>query len=127
MVNEPLVTHFTGDDCPGGHQVLGPLQDIWNAWDDPEVQAQVCTKAWSYFPKVISIQFQEAWGHHLEGEGEKSANEVVDILSVCLNWLRWMGHTTPESVAERIRTRAANRYEGQAQAILDKYARKYGL
>ena len=105
--------------------MLGPLQDAWDAWSG--VQEQVSAKPWYHFPTVIAIQFAEAAEHKAHGQPERAANEIVDIMSVCLNWLRWMGYTTPKSVATIIRARAANRYAGQTQAILDKYQQKYGI
>ncbi len=103
---------------------LGPLQPAYDTWS--EVQEQVLDKPLSHFMPTITIQMLEVYEHVASGRVDKAINEVVDILSVSLNWLRWFGLDDVE-IAEAIRARTATRYEGKAQEILDKYAATWGI
>ena len=93
---------------------LGPFQDIWDAWDP--VDARVIKQPASHFPAVIQLQLNEAAAESINSRGK----EVVDIISVSLNWLRWLGYS-PAEVADLVRARADDRYVGKVEAILDKY------
>ena len=103
---------------------LGPLQGMRDAWD--RVHDQVMAKPSSHFRISIGIQMDEVDKEIAKGNGSHAAKEMVDILSVTLNWMRWLGLSAGE-IAHVIRARAADRYEGQAQNILDKYAKKFGI
>lgn len=104
--------------------VLGPLQPMWDAWTP--AQKQVSGKRFTQFVNIMGVQFDEAESHLTNGEDDRAANEIVDCISIALNWLRCLGYTQPEEVAELLRRRAATRYEGQTQAILDKYNKYHG-
>jgi len=94
--------------------VLGPFQDIWDAWD--EVHNRLMVQPETHFTSTILTQLEEA-----EAEPRDTrAKEVIDIISVSLNWLRWLGYG-PEMVAQAVQDRAAKRYVGQGEAIFEKY------
>ena len=95
-------------------ETLGPLQAVWDAWD--EVHALVMAQPDSHFAAAIQLQLAEAAAEPVETR----TKEVIDVISVALNWLRYLGHT-PESTAQAIRDRAGYRYAGQSQAIFVKY------
>ncbi|MET8449935.1 hypothetical protein [Streptomyces sp. NPDC005209] len=103
---------------------LGPFQDIWDAWQ--EVHDEVADKPLSHFRRATDIQFDELEEHLAVGDRDAAAREVVDIISIALNTMRWLGHT-PAEIAEIARARAEHRMKGQAAQILAKYREKYGI
>lgn len=103
--------------------VLGPLQPIWDAWEEHRDFIEGIPNL--YFQNVISIQFNEIDDHTEAGHPpEKTDNEIVDIMSICLNWLRSRGHDD-QGVADSISARLI-RY-ADTQGIIDKYQSEYGL
>lgn len=105
---------------------LGPLQAAYDAWTEVEEQVR-SEKPLSHFLRVMEIQFEEITEHLAAGRRDKAINEAVDILSVTLNLLRWLGCSRAEDIAEAITARAQNRYAGRVQEILDKYQTMYGV
>jgi hypothetical protein len=103
---------------------LGPFQDIWNAWD--EAHDEIRAKPLSHFRRAAEEQFTELEYHLAAGNREAAAREAVDVISVALNCLRWLGHQ-PDEVAEIARSRAELRMRGQALEILEKYRRLHGI
>lgn len=103
---------------------LGPFQAIWEAWD--ETNDEMLKKPLSHFQRAVEVQFQELEEHRANGNAERAAREVIDIISVALNCLRWMGYR-PEDVARLARSRAESRMKGQAKDILEKYQRLYQI
>ncbi|KKN77098.1 hypothetical protein LCGC14_0364390 [marine sediment metagenome] len=103
--------------------VLGPLQPIWDAWRKHDEFIDGIPNI--YFQTVIAIQFNEIDDHVEAGHPpEKIDNEIVDVMSICLNWLRSRGKDD-KGVAAAIEARLT-RY-ADTQGIIDKYAREYGL
>ncbi len=109
--------------APRKQPVLGPLQSIWNAWSN---QAEFVDGLPNiYFENVIRIQFNEIDDHVEDGcLPVKINNEIVDIMSICMNWLRSRG-LDDQGVADAIRARSP-RFD-DTQSIIDKYADLYGL
>ncbi|MDX2548939.1 hypothetical protein ACOT81_25185 [Streptomyces sp. WI04-05B] len=103
---------------------LGPFQDIWDAWQ--EAHDEIARKPLSHFRRATDIQFDELQEHLDAGDREAAAREVVDIMSVALNVMRWLGHT-PAEIGEITRARAEHRMKGQASQILAKYEDRYGI
>lgn len=103
---------------------LGPFQDIWDAWQ--EAHDEVTRKPLSHFRRATDIQFDELEAHLAAGDRGAAAREVVDIISIALNAMRWLGHT-PAEVGEIARSRAEHRMKGQALEILAKYQDRYGI
>lgn len=101
---------------------IDPLQGIWDAWTP--VKNRVWNKPPHYFPSIIQLQLIEILNHD---NTKGKANEVVDIISICINWLRWMNYDKLDDIAELIWARVKTRYSNQATEILDKYYAKYGL
>ena len=107
--------------------ILGPLQPIWDAWEGhrdfidglPDI----------YFESLIQIQFNEIDDHkEADNPPEKTTNEIVDVMSICLNWLRSRG-LDDQGVADAIGARApkySDAGEGAA-AIIERYNQEYGL
>ena len=85
--------------------VLGPFQAIWDAWEP--YYDRIMAQPPSHFPTLIEMQVEEwrAGAPHLDAQ----VKEIIDIISVCLNWLRWH-RLTPEAIAGIAVARAANRY-----------------
>ena len=101
---------------------LGPLQDVWDAWTP--MQDFVDGIPYVYFENVLRIQLNEIEDHHNAGEQDKIDKEIVDIMSVCLNWFRSRG-LSDQDVADAIKART-NRF-ADVQAICDSYNERYGL
>lgn len=103
---------------------LGPFQEIWQAWE--EADSEIARKPLSHFRRAVDIQFDELEGHLADDDHNAAAREMIDIISIALNALRWLGHT-PEEIAALARMRAEQRMKGQTPAILEKYWRVYGI
>jgi hypothetical protein len=103
---------------------LGPFQDIWDAWE--EVRAEIAGKPVSHFRRAIEIQFDELDQHLVRANRDAAAREVIDMISIALNMMRWLGYG-PSEIAEITRMRARQRMRGQARSILDKYEDRYGI
>ena len=103
---------------------LGPFQEIWDAWD--EAGAELAGKPLTHFRRATEIQFDEIDRHLAEDNADAAAREAVDLISVALNTLRRLGYQ-PDQIAEIARMRARQRMKGQAQEILAKYERQYGI
>ena len=108
-----------GPDAP-----LGPFQDIWDAWE--EVRSDIAEKPLSHFRRAIEIQFDELDGHLARTDRDAAAREVVDMISIALNTMRWLGYD-PAEIAAIAKMRASQRMRGQARSILDKYEDRYGI
>lgn len=103
---------------------LGAFGAIWEAWD--EAHDEVVGKPLSHFRRAVELQFDELEGHLKAEDRAAAVREAVDVISIALNTLRWLG-CKPDEVAEIAHLRAENRMRGQALAILDKYERLYGI
>lgn len=109
--------------APRKQPVLGPLQDIWDAWNGQQDFVDGMPNI--YFENVIRIQFGEIDDHAEAGHPpEKINNEIVDIISISLNWLRSRG-LDDKGVADAIKARLT-RFDDTA-AIVKKYNDIYGL
>ena len=107
--------------------ILGPLQPIWDSWEPHRNFIDGLPNI--YFENIIQIQFNEIADHTGAGEpSEKVNHEIVDIISICLNWLRSRG-LDDQGVADAIRTRAPKYSDvGEGAAgIIERYNREYGL
>jgi hypothetical protein len=97
---------------------LGALQDLWDAWDP--AHQEMLTKEPEHFYVAWQVQIDELQ-HHLREENKHAAlKEMVDIISISLNFMRNMG-CSPADVAELVRERADKRMKGQTAEILKKY------
>jgi hypothetical protein len=100
---------------------LGPLQGAWDAWESHTEYIHGLKPA--YFQTIILAQLVEVQEHLSAHEDTHAAKEVIDIISVCLNWLRSM-HLNDSAIAALICERTRTRYTGQTADIMKKY-RKY--
>jgi len=108
---------------PPKKAVLGPLQPIWDAWNSQADFVDGIPNI--YFENVIRIQFNEIEDHVAAGQnGVKINNEIVDIMSICMNWLRSRG-LNDQAVADAITARSP-RFDDTA-GIIQKYNELYGL
>ncbi|QVJ02275.1 hypothetical protein KGD82_06245 [Nocardiopsis eucommiae] len=64
--------------------------------------------------------------HLKNNDREAMAREMVDIISISLNAMRWLG-CSPEEIKEIAISRAKLRMEGQSLSILDKYQKIYNI
>jgi hypothetical protein len=103
---------------------LGPFEAMWLAWND--VHDDLKAKPLSHFERSVEIQFEEMREHLAAGDRDAAVREAVDIVSIGLNCLRWMG-LDPAEVAEAVRSRTDTRMQGQTREILDKYQRLHGI
>ena len=109
--------------APKKQPVLGPLQPIFDAWTPHEQFIDGMPNL--YFRNVICIQFNEIDDHEAAGHPvEKTRNEIIDIMSICMNWLRSTG-LDEGGVAEAMGNRVP-RYEDTG-AIIKKYNDLYGM
>ncbi len=97
------------------------MRDTWD-----EVHDQVVEKPRYHFLRTLGIQLEEVEDDLDRGDLPHAAKEMVDIISVTLNWMRWLG-LSAEDIAKVIKTRTETRYLGQAQDILDKYWKEYAI
>ena len=92
---------------------LGPFVATWLAWD----------KTWDVWKDYDEGHFAHAVYHQLleltEIPDAHKPKELVDIISIVLNWMRVIG-MTPEDIAQTVMDRARTRYS-DTQEILDKY------
>jgi hypothetical protein len=92
---------------------LGPFVAPWRAWD----------KSWERWKTYDEGHFAHAIYHQLlelaECDDEHKPKELVDIISITLNWMRRLG-MEPEDIAQTVMDRARTRYS-DTDAILDKY------
>ncbi|UOX92448.1 hypothetical protein MUY14_18160 [Amycolatopsis sp. FBCC-B4732] len=103
---------------------LGPFQAMWRAWD--AVDEELKAKPLGHFERSIEIQFEEMREHLAAGDRDAAVREAVDVVSIGLNCLRWMG-LDPTEVAEAVRSRTDTRMQGKTHEILDKYQRLHGI
>jgi len=102
---------------------LGPLQPIWDAWESHRDYIDGLPNI--YFRNVIEIQLNEIDDHVEAGNPpDKVENEIVDIISICMNWFRSRGFSD-QDVVEAIQYRLP-RFD-DTQGIMDKYNERYGL
>ena len=95
---------------------LGVFQDIWDAWDS--VEQRVMELSEGSHLKIVQHQLHEILG---ASDRQSELNEIVDIISVSLNWLRWHGLNTAD-IAALVQKRNSQRYVGKTTEIMDKYA-----
>jgi hypothetical protein len=103
---------------------LGPFQDIWDAWE--EAREELLRKPLQHFREATGIQFDELAGHLEKDDREAASREAIDLISVALNVLRWLGFT-PAEIEKTARSRARERMKGQALQILEKYEQLYHI
>jgi hypothetical protein len=103
---------------------LGPFQDFWDAWD--KVGNEIRKKSFEHFPRAVEIQFEEMRKHLHNHDRQAAAREAVDVISIALNTMRWLGYQ-PEEIAQIARDRAERRMRGQTPSILEKYRSEYGI
>jgi len=97
---------------------LGALQDLWNAWDP--AHQEMLTKEPEHFYVAWQVQVDELQQHLRDKNKRAALNEMVDIISISLNFMRNMG-CSPADVAELVRERADKRMKDQTAEILKKY------
>jgi hypothetical protein len=100
------------------HEVLGPLQTMWDVWS--EVQDLNMQFDTTHYWDLITDQIIEITTHLREGHPEKAKNEMVDIISIAMNWLRRMGVSTPQELADCIEARVKERYVGKVREIVER-------
>jgi cytochrome P450 len=109
---------------------LGPFQDLWNAWDEADTELR--RTQLPHFSHAVVVQYEELTEHlarrdRATAENRRAAaREMIDVISVALNTLRWLDYD-PEEIAQLTRERARDRMAGQTLAILEKYDRLAGL
>lgn len=103
----------------GSHQYdnaerfLGSFVALWLAWD----------KSWPRTQTLDEDHFYHAIYHQLleltESEVDHKPKELVDIISITLNWLHWLGYA-PEDIAQTVMDRARTKYV-DTDGIIDRY------
>lgn len=61
---------------------------MWQAQND--AHDDLIRKPLSHFERCIEIQFEEMRQHLAQGNKEAAAREAADIVSIGLNYLRWL-------------------------------------
>ena len=103
---------------------LGPLKYAWDAWT--EVEASILKLPADHFQTTLLTQILEVREALALDNKSHAAEEVCDIISVALNWLRSLGLTEAD-IAKVLQSRSEKRYVGQAAAIMRKYQKRYGI
>lgn len=119
---KPRTEKLVNEQQPDGP--LGPFQGIWEAWE--EVRPDIAAKPLSHFRRAIEIQFDELDQHLARADRDAAAREVIDMISIALNTMRWLDYN-PVEIAEIAKARAQQRMKGQTRSILDKYEDRYGI
>jgi hypothetical protein len=94
------------------------INSLFNTWSPQHYRIMELDE--KDFQVAIVEQLKEIHEHLRNKLQRKTANEIVDIISISINWLRWLGYTPDEmyrAIEERIRTR----YKNNIREILDKY------
>lgn len=99
---------------------LGELSHLWDAWTPHEFEMRELNP--EYFAYFIAWQMQEIEDE--EYSLDVQSREVIDIISLCFNWLRSLGYNEID-VAELAKLRSASRYEGQTKAIIARDEERY--
>ncbi|GAB3873569.1 hypothetical protein GCM10029964_014050 [Kibdelosporangium lantanae] len=74
---------------------LGALQDLWDAWDP--AHREMLTKEPEHFYVAWQVQVDELRQHLRDNDKRAALNEMVDIISISLNFMRNMGCSPPTS------------------------------
>lgn len=97
---------------------LGALQDLWDAWDP--AHQEMLAKDPEHFYAAWRVQVDELRQHLRDNNKRAALNEIVDVISISLNFMRNMG-CSPADVAELVRERADKRMRNRTAEILRKY------
>jgi len=97
---------------------LGAFGCIWATWKESE--ERIKQQSPTYFMKVINTQLDEIIECYDMCDREHMKLEIIDIISVCLNWFRWLG-CDDEEIAVAAIQRALYRFAGQTEQIMTKY------
>ncbi|ARQ69934.1 hypothetical protein [Streptomyces marincola] len=98
---------------------LGPFQPLWVAWD--EAHQSLLNEPLLHFRRASDAQFDELEQHLAAENRDAAVREAVDMISVALNVMRWLG-CDPNEIATAARERAEQRIVGQTAEILEKYS-----
>lgn len=103
---------------------LGPWQSGWDAWSEGHDRCMSFSP--DHFQTTLLIQIIEVREQLALGDDEHAAKEMNDIISVTLNWMRWLGFE-PQDIARIAEERGTLRYKGQVHEIMDKYCARLGI
>ena len=105
------------------NDTLGNFDPIWDVWSS--VQDRIRALPQDHFPRTLVAQLDEIEALQAQPGGEDAIEkELIDIISVTFNWLRYRGLSRRE-VGRLARMRAWTRYLHQTDAIIDKYERLF--
>ena len=107
--------------CPSQ---LGVLKEMWDAW----TPAQDINKTFldEHYEGLLADQCSEIEEHFQNNEPQRALYEMVDIISVAMNWLRRHGVECPTDLARLISERVELRYEGKTLDIIKRDMPRFG-
>lgn len=107
---------------------LGVFQEMWDAWSPVHPLDDTYRGALEldHFCWLICTQMDEIRAHESAGEHARLDNEIVDLISIAMNWLRHRGYGQPHAFANAIAARVRTRYVGNTAAIVARDRERYG-
>jgi hypothetical protein len=99
-----IVQHY--DDAMRRNASLGVLKEMWYV-GSPVIDRTMALKAEDFFG-LLATQAGEIESHLSDNMIDKAIDEVVDIITISLNWLRNLGVDTPDKAAKIIQSRVRN-------------------
>jgi len=94
------------------------LDLIWDTW--LESHELIMNLPFDHYMVCVKEQLREAFLHYHQGKPDKAMNEVVDLISVSINWLVWFGQYK-EDIRELVVNRVTSRMKDKTREIIEKY------
>lgn len=96
---------------------------LWDVWN-PAHYRILEEMSHPRYRITVEEQLDEIDEHLANGDRRKAVNEIIDLISIANNWLRYMGYS-PVGIKNLIKDRAITRYSGKWKEIFDKYEKIY--
>ena len=94
------------------------LDEVWDTW--LESHDLIMELSFDHYMICAREQLREVFLHYYNDDLTKALNEVVDLISVSINWLVWFGQGK-EDIRELVMSRLVNRMKGRTREIIEKY------
>ena len=94
------------------------LDEVWDTW--LESHDLIMELSFEHYMVCAKEQLREVFLHYYEDDMLKAMNEVVDLISLSINWLTWFGQDK-EGIRELIMARLGGRMKGRTREIIEKY------
>jgi len=94
------------------------LDEVWDTW--LESHDLMMELSFEHYMVCAKEQLREVFLHYYGDDMLKAMNEVVDLISLSINWLTWFGQDK-EGIRELITARLGGRMKGRTREIIEKY------